>query len=161
MFTTSNETATEQNKRLAGVLRKSLITTLETTLTRVRQIPKELPVNFTVQCRALSTNQMSGRRKTFETKHYLEYRDLIARVAGGFYGISKKDRFICYVEVGYSNTRADVDNSLKPLLDSLTACIDEDFDDSQIYRIELDKVIVKKGQEYVKFLMEPLTIIDN
>lgn len=154
-FPIPNETATEQSKRLKNVARKTLVANLEETLDRVKARQRELPVSFVVQCLPLSTNKMSGARKTFETKEYLEYRELIARKAGGTYGISKADKFRLYVEVGYSNKRADADNCLKPLLDSITACVDADFDDSQIYEISVKKTIIKKGNEFIRVYMEP------
>lgn len=153
-FPIPNETATDQNKRLKGVTRQSLVDTLEATLARVKQRERTLPIDFVVQVLPLSTNKMSGARKTYETKNYLEYRDVIARVAGGHYGIDKKDKFLLTVEVGFSNKRADCDNCLKPLLDSIVACVDDAFDDSQVYRIEVDKVIVKKSQEYLKVRLD-------
>lgn len=155
-FPMSNETTTELSRRLKGIQRKKLVEDLEVAIKERKGKSKELPLQFTLQCIPLSTNKMSGARKTFETKEYLNYRRLIALKASGTYGISKKDKFILYVEVGYSNKRADADNCLKPLLDSIVACIDDDFDDCQVYRIEVDKVIVKKGQEYIKVRMELL-----
>lgn len=157
-FPIPNETATEQSKRLKTVTRQSLVGTLESTLKRVKQRERTLPIRFTAQCIPLSTNKMSGRRKTYETKEYLEYRDVIARVAGGSYGISKKDLFNLEVEVAYSNKRADADNCLKPLLDSITACVDDDFDDSQVYDIHVRKRLVKKGQEHLNVLLTSLPI---
>lgn len=159
-FPIPNESATEQSKRLKTVTRVSLVQKLEATLERVKQREKALPMKFLVQCLPLSTNKMSGRRKTYETKEYLEYRDIIAKAAGGTYGISKKDLFKLHVEVAYSNKRADADNCLKPLLDSITACVDDDFDDSQVYSIHVRKRLVKKGQEYINVRMVPLTIAD-
>ncbi|AHK11893.1 hypothetical protein CHOED_033 [Vibrio phage CHOED] len=152
-FPIPNESASEQSKRLKNVPRKELEETLKETLERVKERKRKLPIEFVAQVLPLSTNKMSGARKTYETKEYLCYRDVIARVAGGTYGISKTDKFLLTVEVGYSNKRADADNCLKPLLDSITACVDDSFDDCQVYRIEVDKVIVKKGQEYLKVIL--------
>lgn len=159
-FPIPNETATEQSKRLKLVTRASLEVKLKETLERVKQRERTLPLQFTVQCIPLSTNKMSGRRKTYETKEYLEYRDIIAKAAGGIYGISKKDLFFLTVDVAYSNKRADADNCLKPLLDSITACVDDEFDDSQVYGINVRKRVVKKGQEHLKVSLDPLTIAD-
>jgi Holliday junction resolvase RusA-like endonuclease len=156
LFAIPNENAKTENARLAKIPRDILKKNLEDTLLRVKGLKKTLPLQFVVQCRPLSTNQMSGRRKTYETKNYIAYRDLIAKKAGGFYGVSKDDKFRVYVEVGFSNKRADADNVLKPLLDSITACIDDIFDDSQVYIIEVKKTIVKKGYEFVRFHMEVL-----
>jgi len=155
-FAVQNENAKTENERLSRISRDTLKKNLEDTLTRVKTIPRTLPLQFILQCRPLSANQMHGRRKTYETKNYLAYRTLVAQKAGGIYGISKENKFRVYVEAGFSNKRADADNVLKPLLDALTACIDDDFDDSQVYVIEVKKTIVKKGYEFLRFHMEVL-----
>lgn len=153
-FPIPNETATEQVKRLKVVARKNLVEILDDTLARVKEINKELPIRFVVQTRPFSTNKMSGLRKTYETKEYLEFRDLIARKAGGFYGISGKEKFRLRLHAAFSNKRGDLDNTQKPLLDSITACVDEAFDDSQVYEIMARKRVVKKGQEYLQVVLE-------
>lgn len=153
-FPIPNETTTEQSKRLKGVARKTLVATLEETLEKVKQRHRELPVEFLVQTRPFSTNKMSGARKTFESKEYLEFRDLIARKAGGIYGINTKMRFRLIVLAAFSNKRGDLDNVFKPLLDSMVASMDPDFDDSQVYEIQARKKLVKKGQEYLQVRLE-------
>lgn len=158
MFPINNETATEENKRLKGVLRKSLVDTLDETVKRVREIHRDLPIEFLVQCRPFSTNKMSGRSKTFETKHYLAFRDLIARSGGGFYGISGKEKFRLRIIAAFSNKKGDLDNVFKPLLDSIVGSVDTSFDDSQVYEIVARKRVVKKGQEYIQVRLE---IIDE
>lgn len=153
MFEIPNETAKEEAQRLKGVTRKHLEDTLALTIERVKQRERQLPLDVTVQCRALSTNKMSGRRKTYETKEYLSYRDLIARKFGGHYGIQPNQKFRLRIEVGFSNRASDLDNVMKPLLDSMTASMDDDFDDKQIYEIVAHKRLVKKGQEYIRVKM--------
>lgn len=53
------------------------------------------------------------------------------------------------IHAGFSNKGADVDNILKPLLDILQKKYD--FNDSRIYRIHIEKQIVKKGDEFISF----------
>lgn len=153
-FPIPNETYTEQSKRLKGVARKTLVERLETAIVKAKMAHKELPVEFLVQTRPFSTNKMSGARKTFETKEYLEFRDLIARKAGGVYGITGKEKFRLRVIAAFSNKRGDLDNVFKPLLDSMVGSMDDSFDDSQVFEIVARKRIVKKGQEYLKVIME-------
>jgi len=52
------------------------------------------------------------------------------------------------VEAGLSNRAADLDNVIKPLLDTYQSMYPE-FNDKYVYHIKLDKVIVKKGEEYL------------
>lgn len=155
-FPIPNETTTEQSKRLKGVARKTLVEILDETLRHVKERKGDIPIHFVVQTRPLSTNKMSGQRKTYETKEYLEYRDLIARVVGGTYGIDKKMKLKVDVVAAFSNKRGDLDNVFKPLFDSMVACMDDDFDDCQVYEIHARKRIVKKGQEYLEVRVEIL-----
>lgn len=156
-FDMNNETATEQAKRLKQTPRATLTSRLEETLSRVKKLDKELPVYFLVQTRPFSTNKMTGRRKTYETKEYLEFRDLIAKVAGGNYGIDKKMMFRLRCVAAFSNRAGDLDNVFKPLLDSMVASMDSDFDDRQVYEIMARKRIVKKGQEYLEITLEVIS----
>ena len=59
-----------------------------------------------------------------------------------------KSEVIVLVAAGLSNRGADIDNVIKPLLDTLQ-CIYEDFNDNKVYGIYLIKDIVKKGEEYL------------
>lgn len=56
--------------------------------------------------------------------------------------------------VGYSYKGADIDNFLKPFIDVLQKKYD--FNDSRIYRLIVDKVCVKKGDEFIKFSLKAL-----
>lgn len=157
-FPIANETATEQSKRLKGITRSTLVDNLAATIARVKEVHRELPVDFLVQTRPFSTNKMSGRKKTFESKEYLEFRELIAKCAGGVYGIKGKEKFRLRVIAAFSNKRGDLDNVFKPLLDSMVGSMDDSFDDHQVFEIVARKRMVKKGQEYLKVIME---IIDE
>jgi Holliday junction resolvase RusA-like endonuclease len=53
------------------------------------------------------------------------------------------------LEFGFSNKGSDLDNPVKLVQDILSKKYG--FNDNLIYRIVLDKVIVKKGDEYIKF----------
>ena len=53
------------------------------------------------------------------------------------------------LEFGFSNRGSDLDNPVKMVQDILSKKYG--FNDNLIYRIILDKVIVKKGDEYIKF----------
>ena len=52
------------------------------------------------------------------------------------------------IKVGLSSKAADLDNVIKPLLDTFQS-IYEDFNDNKVYRIEAEKEIVDKGKEYL------------
>lgn len=56
------------------------------------------------------------------------------------------------ITYGVSNRSSDVDNLIKPFID----CLQEkyDFNDNQIYSLIVMKKIVKKGEEYIKWVMK-------
>jgi len=53
------------------------------------------------------------------------------------------------LEMGFSNRGSDLDNPVKMIQDILSKKYG--FNDNLIYRIVLNKVIVKKGEEFIKF----------
>ncbi len=54
-----------------------------------------------------------------------------------------------YIEFGFSNIGSDFDNPVKPFIDLLQKKYG--FNDNRIYKGIIEKVKVKKGQEYIKF----------
>lgn len=63
--------------------------------------------------------------------------------------VSKKEKLMLQLEFGFSNKLADVDGPVKLVTDILQKKYG--FNDNQIYRLEVDKVIVPKGSEYWSF----------
>lgn len=61
------------------------------------------------------------------------------------------------IEFGLSNKLSDIDNGLKPLID----CLQKKyfFNDRDIYKIEVTKKIVKKGEEYFDFEIKTLPLL--
>ena len=59
-----------------------------------------------------------------------------------------------YLEWGFSSKASDIDNPTKILLDILANKYG--FNDKQIHRLIIEKVIVKKGKEYIIFNFETL-----
>lgn len=59
-----------------------------------------------------------------------------------------------YYEYGFSNSQSDYDNPTKEFQDILQKKYG--FNDSKIYEANIRKVVVKKGQEYIKFRIEHL-----
>lgn len=54
-----------------------------------------------------------------------------------------------HLEFGFSNKTSDWDNPIKPFVDVLQKKYD--FNDKRIYKAVVEKKIVKKGEEYIKF----------
>ena len=61
------------------------------------------------------------------------------------------------IEGGMSNRGADLDNIIKPILDTYQG-IFEEFNDNKVYHIELTKKIVKKGEEYISVYIKELKV---
>ena len=56
--------------------------------------------------------------------------------------------------VGYSNVLSDIDNCLKPFID----CLQKKylFNDRDIYKLSIEKKIIKKGKEFINFEIKSL-----
>ena len=103
-----------------------------------------------IDIKPLSVNQ-AWQGKRFKTKTYIKYRnDLMHLLPVDLCrNFTKNDKLELSIEWGFSSMRSDVDNPAKCFIDALQDKYA--FNDSQIYKLNLTKEIVKKGQEYVKF----------
>jgi len=99
-----------------------------------------------IDIKPLSVNECwQGRR--FKTPKYTKYQNDVLLMLPKLIIPSKP--FKISLEYGFSNKCSDIDNGIKPILDILVKKYG--FDDRDIYEIDIKKVIVKKGSEYVKF----------
>ena len=99
-----------------------------------------------VLIKPLSVNQCwAGRR--FKTPKYKAYEvELLSKLPN--LKVKGNDLSI-KITFGYSSKLADIDNGLKPLIDILQKKYN--FNDRYIYKLEVTKEIVKKGNEFIKF----------
>lgn len=103
----------------------------------------------TVNIKPLSVNEV-WQGKRFKTPKYKEYERVVLlmlpkiKIPEPPYAIS--------FEFGVSSKLSDWDNPIKPFQDIL--CKKYGIDDRDIYKGTVSKVLVKKGQEYVKFKIE-------
>lgn len=56
-------------------------------------------------------------------------------------------------EFGFRSEKSDIDNPVKPFLDILQKRYG--FNDNKVYRITLEKKIVKSGDDYISFIIKP------
>ena len=99
-----------------------------------------------INIKPLSVNKVfQGRR--FRTKEYDIYEMQVKRLLPKI-ELPKGNLSIKYV-VGYSNKASDIDNCIKPFQDILSKFYG--FNDNLIYHVEIDKVIVQKGSEFIEF----------
>ena len=87
-----------------------------------------------------------NKNKTVEYREYQnEIRDELMGVPWP-YG----DRMVTFsINAGLSNRAADLDNVVKPVLDTFQSIYDE-FNDNKVYEIHLYKRIVGRGDEYLE-----------
>lgn len=99
-----------------------------------------------INIKPLSVNECwQGRR--FKTQEYKKYeRDLLLMLPKKKF---KFDKFIIDIEFGFSTVLADIDNPLKPFLDILQKKYI--INDRDIYFLSVNKKVVPKGSEYIKF----------
>ena len=99
----------------------------------------------------LSANEAFRGRK-FRTKKYDAY---IATLMLILPKISlPKPPYSINLVVGYSNVLSDIDNCLKPFID----CLQKKylFNDRDIYKLSIEKKIIKKGKEFINFEIKSL-----
>ena len=95
---------------------------------------------------------LAWQGKRFKSKKYVAYsRSVLAMLPK--LRMPERPYKISY-EFGFSNPASDLDNPVKPLQDLI--CKKYGFDDRHIFEINIRKVIVRKGCEYVSFRIETL-----
>jgi Holliday junction resolvase RusA-like endonuclease len=99
-----------------------------------------------INIKPLSTNSAwMGRR--FKTQKYIKYeKDLLFLLPK--INIPEGKLQIDFI-VGYSSVRSDIDNFCKQTIDCMQKKYG--FNDSRIYRLVIEKQIVKKGEEFIDF----------
>lgn len=104
---------------------------------------------YQLQIKPLSVNESyKGRRfKTGKLKAYaVELMHALPEIV-----LPEPPFFISY-EFGFSSANSDVDNPIKAFQDILQKRYK--FNDSQVFKIQAEKVHVKKGDEYIKFKID-------
>ena len=68
--------------------------------------------------------------------------------------LNKDAKYAVQFVFGFSNKASDIDNPIKPALDTLQNILG--FNDKQVYILGACKEIVKKGEEYVQVTMREI-----
>jgi Holliday junction resolvase RusA-like endonuclease len=109
---------------------------------------EELKVNI----KPLSVND-AWKGKRYKSDAYKAYEtEMLVRLPAGHL---PEPPYRVHYEFGVSNRLADFDNPCKPLGDILQKKYG--FNDKEIYEAHIQKVIVKKGNEYVKVKIEHIS----
>lgn len=122
---------------------------------KVEDKPAENGPSHFLAIKPMSVNEIfKGRR--FKTKEYSRYRSQLSLILPKI-EVPEKGKLKLCIEFGFSNSGADIDNSVKGFTDALSETYG--FNDNRIYRLEVEKVIVKKGEEYIKFDLVPYSVL--
>ena len=110
---------------------------------------------------------MTYRNKAIKQIKYIQYQnELRAQLLGVAWPFEDSDLLEFEIIAGVSNKMADLDNVVKPLLDTYQH-IFKKFNDNKVYHITLDKHITDKGKEYLYVKVEkwidslPLAIVND
>ena len=107
-------------------------------------------IDIKLNVKPLSANSMYyniGRHKK-RTRDYNDYQLALLDELRDTTWPFGSEQVAVFVEAGLSARQADLDNILKPLLDTLQGIFNE-FNDNKCYYIEATKKIVPKGDEYI------------
>lgn len=107
----------------------------------------------TVFIKPLSLN-MAYRGRRFTTPELKAYKLHLAYVLPVI-DVPKKGKLAVKYFFGVSSKNSDVDNLCKAIQDCLAEKYG--FNDKQIYRIEMEKIDVQKGREYIAFEISKFT----
>jgi Holliday junction resolvase RusA-like endonuclease len=105
----------------------------------------------TIKVKPISVNRC-WQGKRFKTQDYKAYEQEVMYLLPQL-EIPQGKLYIKYI-FGLSSKNSDIDNPVKPFTDILQKKYG--FNDRQIYKMELEKEDVKKGEEFIKFLLEEL-----
>ena len=99
-----------------------------------------------IKIKPMSVNT-AWQGKRFKSKIYAKYeKDVLLQLPK--IKLPEKPYEIS-LEFAFSNKGSDIDNPVKPFLDILQKKYK--FDDKHIYKLIISKMIVKKGNEHIKF----------
>jgi Holliday junction resolvase RusA-like endonuclease len=87
-------------------------------------------------------------KTTFKSADYLQYQNDIRDQLIGTDWPFGSGQVSFNIIAGLSNRGADLDNVIKPILDTYQG-VYEEFNDNKVYNIKLEKRIVKRGGEFL------------
>lgn len=99
-----------------------------------------------IDVKPLSVNEV-WQGKRFKTDKYKDYEKLVLLHLRPMK--VKEGRLSLSLRFGLSSKNADIDNPVKPITDILQKKYG--FNDRQIYRLDVVKIDVPKGKEFIEF----------
>lgn len=113
---------------------------------------RRTPLKATVIAIKVISANAAMRGKVYPSSELKAFKRDMAYLLPRKYDIPKGKLAITFI-FGLSGKRSDLDNSEKYCIDSIANKYN--FDDRRIYRIECEKLDVKKGAEFVSFAIAP------
>lgn len=104
-----------------------------------------------VKVKPLSVNQV-WQGKRFKTQAYKKYEKEILLNLKPIE--VKSGKLSLFLRFGLSSKNADIDNPVKPFVDCLQKRYG--FNDRHIYKLTVEKVDVKKGEEFIEFELKSM-----
>ena len=106
-----------------------------------------MKMKYHFKIKPLSVNR-AWKGKRYKTHEYDKYIMDLKSICDGSYNVSK-GKIKIDILFGFSSKGSDIDNPVKPFIDTLQKYYG--FNDNQIYKMELEKCIVPKGKEFIKW----------
>lgn len=100
----------------------------------------------------LSVNK-AWQGKRFKTNDYKVYERAVLLMLPRSFKVPE-GKLLLSLRFGFSNVSSDIDNPVKCFTDCLQKKYG--FNDSRVYRLEVDKVKVPKGKDFIEFDIEEL-----
>ena len=116
----------------------------------IKKTPRFNRIEHRLDVKPMSVNKayLGRKRKSGEYRQY--ERVVLSELPCG--KVNCKSTLQVHFTFGFSNSRSDTDNPVKPFLDILQKKYE--FNDNRVYRIVIDKKLVKKGEEYIHFVIK-------
>lgn len=108
-------------------------------------------MKYKIDIKPLSVNKAWQGRK-FKSKDYKNYITELTMKLPDFE--LPEEPYELVITWGFSSVASDIDNPSKPFIDVLAAKYG--FNDKRIFRLVIDKQIVKKGEDFICFELKHL-----
>lgn len=118
-------------------------------------------IDIKINQKPLSINaaHYRNKKKTVAYRNYQTAWEIHFAKAKYNVKLSKSDKYSVTFVFAFSNRASDIDNPIKPAIDTLQGIMG--FNDKQIYLLGASKVIVPKGEEYVRVIMRKIDGEEN
>ena len=90
--------------------------------------------------------------RRYKSSEYKKYKKALNKLFDPKFKLPSEKIYI-KILFGFSSSLSDVDNPVKPLIDTLQEYYN--FNDKNVFKLDLEKTIVKKGDEFIDLQILP------